>query len=541
GVRAWFKWLESRTYKMHVRVLLARYRAYDLCHVCHGKRLSPESLIYHVAGLDLAAWHGLELRTAHRLLGELVPVTGQGEIVRKELFQRLSYLQKVGLGYLSLDRQARTLSGGEAQRVSLTSALGTSLTGALFVLDEPTVGLHASDIPPLTEAMRELAASGNAVLVIEHEPLVIAACDRVVELGPGAGVHGGRVVFDGPSKERPQLAASSVDLDRPSAEPTGKITLVGVHANNLRDVTVTIPLGVVVAVTGASGSGKSTLVEDVLYRSIAKARGYRDIEAPGAHLRIEGTAGILSVTLVDQGALGRTSRGNPATYTTAWNRIRAMFASQPEAQLLGFTPGHFSFNVALGRCEACSGEGSETIEMQFLADVALTCPTCRGKRFRDEILEIKIDGKSAHDVLSMSIDEALAFFDREPSVVRALGPLTELGLGYLALGQPLSTLSGGEAQRLKLARALGEPCRGALFILDEPSAGLHPSEVARLNQALANLTRAGASVVVVDHDLDVVGAADWVIDLGPGAGAEGGLVVAEGPPAAVAKTATRTG
>jgi excinuclease ABC subunit A len=541
GVRAWFKYLESRTYKMHVRVLLARYRSYDLCHVCHGKRLSPESLLYHVAGLDLAAWHGLELRTAHKLLGELVPVTGQGEIVRKELFQRLSYLQKVGLGYLSLDRQARTLSGGEAQRVSLTSALGTSLTGALFVLDEPTVGLHASDIPPLTEAMRELAASGNAVLVIEHEPLVIAACDRVVELGPGAGVHGGRVVFDGPAHERPRATSAAIDLEGERAVPTGKITLTGVHANNLRDVTVTIPLGVVVAITGASGSGKSTLVEDVLYRALAKARGYRDIEAPGAHKKIEGTAGILSVTLVDQGALGRTSRGNPATYTTAWNRIRAMFAAQPEAQLLGFTPGHFSFNVALGRCEACSGEGSETIEMQFLADVALTCPTCRGKRFRDEILEIKIEGKSAHDVLSMSIDEALEFFATEPSIVRALGPLTELGLGYLALGQPLSTLSGGEAQRIKLARALGEPCRGALFILDEPSAGLHPSEVARLNQALANLTRAGASVVVVDHDLDVVGASDWVIDLGPGAGSEGGLVVAEGTPSMVAKTATRTG
>jgi len=541
GVRAWFKWLETRTYKMHVRVMLARYRAYDLCHVCQGKRLSPESLLYRVSGLDLAAWHGLEIRAAQRRLGSFEAETGQGEIVRKELFQRLSYLEKVGLGYLSMDRQARTLSGGEAQRVSLTSALGTSLTGALFVLDEPTVGLHASDIPPLTECMRDLAASGNAVLVIEHEPLVIAACDRVVELGPGAGVHGGHVVFDGPSKDRPIFAADRAISARPKAEPMGKITIVGAHANNLRDVTVTIPLGVVVAVTGASGSGKSTLVEDVLYRSLAKARGYKDIEAPGAHQKIEGTAGILSVTLVDQGALGRTSRGNPATYTTAWNRIRAMFAAQPEAQLLGFTPGHFSFNVALGRCEACSGEGSETIEMQFLADVALTCPTCRGKRFRDEILEIKIDGKSAHDVLSMAIDEALVFFDREPSIVRALSPLKELGLGYLALGQPLSTLSGGEAQRLKLARALGEPCRGALFLLDEPSAGLHPSEVARLNQALQNLARAGASVVVVDHDLDVVGAADWVIDLGPGAGSEGGVLVAEGTPEAVAKTATRTG
>jgi excinuclease ABC subunit A len=540
GVKAWFQWLEGRTYKMHVRVLLSRYRAYDLCAVCGGKRLSPRSLLYRVAGLDLAAFHALELRKVRAMLDALKTTTGQGEIVRRELTARLSYLEEVGLGYLTLDRQARTLSAGEAQRVALTSALGTSLTGALFVLDEPTVGLHPTDIPPLIEAMRKLAASGNVVLVIEHEPLVIQATDRVIELGPGAGPHGGRVVSDGPPRPRPARVSAS-----PKAAPRSlslrKITITGARENNLRDVTVRIPLGCVVAVTGASGSGKSTLVDDVLYRALARARGFRDVELPGAHGKIEGTAGIVSVTLVDQAPLGRTSRGNPATYTNAWNRVRALLAGQPAAKVRGLLPGHFSFNVALGRCDACAGEGSETIEMQFLADVSLICPTCRGRRFRDEVLEVKLEDKSAYDLLCMSIDEALTFFEREPSIVRSLGPLQHLGLGYLALGQPLSTLSGGEAQRLKLARALGEPCPGMLFILDEPSAGLHPSEVARLNAALSSLVEAGASVIVVDHDLDVIGAADWVIDLGPGAGTEGGQVVAEGTPEQVGKTRTRTG
>ena len=548
GVRAWFKYLETRTYKMHVRVLLARYRAYDLCQACGGKRLAPASLLYHVDGLDLAAWHGLELTAAHARLAALKTGTGQGEIARRELTARLGYLEKVGLGYLTLDRQARTLSGGEAQRVSLTSALGTSLTGALFVLDEPTVGLHPSDVPPLVVAMRELAAAGNTVLVIEHEPIVLDACDRVVELGPGSGPAGGHIVYDGVASARP-LGARQAPAPRLLAHeikagegPLGKITIDGAKANNLRDVTVDIPLGVVVAITGPSGSGKSTLVEEVLFRGLARARGYRDLEAPGVYRAIRGSAGILAPLLVDQAPLGRTSRGNPATYTGAWDRVRALFGKQPEAEARGLTPGHFSFNVALGRCEACAGEGSETIEMQFLADVSLLCATCRGRRFNEEVLAVKVDGRSVSDVLAMSVDEALAVFAREPAIVRALGPLSKLGLGYLALGQPLSTLSGGEAQRIKLAQALGEPSkRGQLVILDEPSAGLHPSEVARLNTALADLARAGASVVVVDHDLDVIGAADWVIDLGPGAGADGGRVVAEGTPAMVAKTATRTG
>ena len=548
GVRAWFGWLETRTYKMHVRVLLARYRSYDLCKVCDGKRLSPESLLYQVAGLDLAAWHGLELADARARLAELRAQTANGEIARAELESRLAYLERVGLGYLSLDRQARTLSGGESQRVSLTCALGTSLTGALFVLDEPTVGLHPSDVPPLIEAMRELAARGNAVLVVEHEPLVIAAADRVLELGPGAGPRGGAIVFDG----APDALARRADLptgralagrspenaadQRPARATRGSgaaITIVGARANNLRDVTVRLPLGAVVAVTGPSGSGKSTLVEEILYRAVARARGYRDVEPAGPHRRIEGTSSIRTVTLVDQAPLGRTSRGNPATYSGAYDRIRALFAGLPQAEAAGLTPGHFSFNVALGRCEACAGEGSETIEMQFLADVALTCPSCRGRRFKDLVLDVKLDGRSIADVLALSVDEALAAFEREAAIVRALGPLTRLGLGYLALGQPLSTLSGGEAQRLKLARALAEATPGALFLLDEPSAGLHPEEVRRLNGALGDLVRAGASVVVVDHDLDVIRAADWVVDLGPGAGAAGGEVVAEGTPAEV--------
>ncbi|MBK8254594.1 MAG: excinuclease ABC subunit UvrA [Polyangiaceae bacterium] len=549
GVRKWFEWLETRTYKMHVRVLLARYRAYDICQTCSGKRLSNDSLMYRVGGLDLAAWHTLELRNARASLAEVNPTTGQGAMARAELMERLSYLERVGLGYLTLDRQARTLSGGEAQRVSLTSALGTSLTGALFVLDEPTVGLHVSDIPPLIDAMRELARRGNVVLVIEHEPVVLKACDRIIELGPGAGKNGGNLVYDGSITN----AAGRTDLavgralfrppprDRTKREAERHIGVVGASANNLRDVTVNIPLDMVVAITGASGSGKSTLVDDILYRTLARARGYRDIEAPGKHTRVEGTAAILSVSLVDQAPLGRTSRGNPATYTGAWDRIRQLLAMRAKEQNLDYSAAHFSFNVAGGRCEACSGEGFETIEMQFLADVALTCASCQGRRFRDEVLEVKINGRSVSDILAMTVDEALSLFASDKTVVRTLGPAKRLGLGYLALGQPLSTLSGGEAQRLKLARALSEPQPNSLVILDEPSAGLHADEVEYVNDALDSLVKMGASVIVVDHDLDIVGAADWVIDLGPGAGTEGGKVVAEGTPEEVARSSGRTG
>src|SRR6187431_701 len=549
GVIGWFKWLETKTYKMHVRVLLARYRSYDQCHACHGKRLNPTALSYRVAGISLADFHALEILEAKRRVGLLKAHTAQGELARKELESRLGYLDRVGLGYLTLDRQARTLSGGEAQRVTLTAALGTSLCGALFVLDEPTVGLHPSDVEPLNAILRELAQRDNLVLVVEHDPAVIRGADRVIELGPGAGNDGGRVVEDAPpSSFRSADSATGRALGvngsvrRELREPRGWLSVKGASANNLRAIDVQLPLGVLCAVTGPSGSGKSTLAVDIVYRSLARKLGDFDQEAPGACAGIDGLSAVKTVTLVDQSPLGRTSRGNAATYTKAWDLVRAMYAKQPEALALGLSPSDFSFNVDGGRCEACSGEGFETVEMQFLADVRLVCPACRGRRFKDSVLAISRAGVSVADVLSMTVSAALAHFASEVGVQRALGPVEKLGLGYLRLGQALSTLSGGEAQRLKLARALSEKHQGALFVLDEPSAGLHADEVARVLAALDVILAAGGSVIVVEHDLDLIANADYVLDLGPNAGAGGGLVVAHGAPREVASVAeSRTG
>jgi excinuclease ABC subunit A len=547
GVRAWFKRKERKQYKMHVRVMLSRFRSYDRCETCEGKRLSPASLMYRVDELDLGEWHRLELRTAHARLSKL-SLDGQGAIARDELVRRLGYLERVGLGYLTLDRQARTLSGGEAQRVTLTSALGTSLIGALFVLDEPTVGLHPTDLPPLLEAMRELAERGNVVMVVEHDPVVIDAADRVIELGPGAGEAGGELVFDGTpaqarrrraKRPRPHAAYRAVMSPAPSA--SGELTIVDARANNLQSVTARFALGQVIAVCGPSGSGKSSLVQEILHRGVARELGDTSAEPPGPYGTIEGLEHVSSVSLVDQSPLGRTSRGNAATYTGAWTRLRALFAASPEAEMRGLTPAHFSFNVAVGRCEACAGEGAETVEMQFLADVRLSCLVCKGKRFREEVLEVTLNGRNVAEVLAMSVREALDVFDLDRAITRALLPLARLGLHYLPLGQPLSTLSGGEAQRLKLARALRQVKAGSLLILDEPSAGLHADEVHLLNGALRELVAEGASVVVVDHDVGVIEATDHVIELGPGAGAEGGRIVAEGTPAAIRGGKTRTG
>jgi excinuclease ABC subunit A len=541
GVLGWFKWLETKTYKMHVRVLLARYRSYDQCHACHGKRLNPTALGYRVAGVSLAEFHALEIREAKRQVGLLKTGTAQGELARKELASRLGYLDRVGLGYLTLDRQARTLSGGEAQRVTLTAALGTSLCSALFVLDEPTVGLHPSDVEPLNEILQELAQRDNMVLVVEHDPAVIRGADRVIELGPGAGNDGGRIVKDAPpsaftdvSTATGRALGAAPSVKREVRKPTGWLTVKGATANNLRAVDAKLPLGVVCAVTGPSGSGKSTLAVDIVYRSLARNLGDFDEELPGACAGIEGLAQVKAVTLVDQSPLGRTSRGNAATYTKAWDLVRTLYAKQPEAGALGLTPSDFSFNVEGGRCEACSGEGFETVEMQFLADVRLVCPVCRGKRFKDTVLAVSREGVSVSDVLEMTVTAALAHFASEVGVQRALGPVERLGLGYLRLGQPLSTLSGGEAQRLKLARALSEKHAGALFVLDEPSAGLHADEVAHVLAALAVIVEAGGSVIVVEHDLDVVANADFVLDLGPEAGVGGGQIMASGAPRAVA-------
>ncbi|HEY4104539.1 MAG TPA: excinuclease ABC subunit UvrA, partial [Polyangiaceae bacterium] len=544
GVVGWFKWLETKTYKMHVRVLLARYRSYDQCRACEGKRLNPTALGYRVAGVSLADFHGFEIREAKRQVSLLKTHSAQGELARKELENRLGYLDRVGLGYLTLDRQARTLSGGEAQRVTLTAALGTSLCGALFVLDEPTVGLHPTDVAPLNEILRELAQRDNTVLVVEHDPAVIRGADRVVELGPGAGSEGGSIVKDAPPSAFTSSATATgralgalPSVERRVRKPRGFIEVNGASANNLRGIDAQLPLGVLCAVTGPSGSGKSTLAVDIVYRAVARKLGDFDVEVPGACASIDGISAVKSITLVDQSPLGRTSRGNAATYTKAWDVVRALYAKEPEAVALGLSASDFSFNVDGGRCEACSGEGFETVEMQFLADVRLVCPACRGKRFKDSVLAVSRRGVSIADTLEMTIDGALAHFAKEIGVQRALGPVQKLGLGYVRLGQPLSTLSGGEAQRLKLARALGEKHQGALFVLDEPSAGLHADEVRHVLSALDLIVDSGGSVIVVEHDLDVIAHADFLLDLGPDAGSSGGLVVASGSPREVAKSA----
>jgi len=547
GVLGWFKYLETKTYKMHVRVLLARYRSYDECHACGGRRLNPTALSYRVGGLSIADYHALEIGDARAKIDALKTKSAQGDLARRELSSRLSYLDRVGLGYLTLDRQARTLSGGEAQRVTLTAALGTSLHNALFVLDEPSVGLHPSDVPPLAEMIRELAERNNTVLVVEHDPGLIAAADRVLELGPGAGAEGGRIVFDGtPDAARTAGTATSRAMagvtrrSEPVRKPSGFLKLRGATSNNLRGVDVDVPLGVVCAITGPSGSGKSTLSVDILYRALARHFGDFDEELPGAFTSLSGQEALKRVALVDQSPLGRTSRGNPATYTKAWDCIRTLYGKEPTAAARGLTASHFSFNVEGGRCDACAGEGFETVEMQFLADVRLVCPVCQGRRFKPEVLSVERGGVSIADVLDMTVERALTTFRTEAPIQRALGPLALLGLGYLRIGQPLTTLSGGEAQRLKLARTLSEELRGALLILDEPSAGLHADEVKQVLQALSAIVTAGGSVLVVEHDLDLIGAADYVIDLGPGAGTRGGQLLAVGPPRGLSNPDSKT-
>ncbi|MDB4942346.1 MAG: Excinuclease subunit [Labilithrix sp.] len=557
GVKAWFKWLETRTYKMHVRVFLSRYRDYVHCETCRGARLNATARTYLVGGLDLGAWHGLTVQQALERLRGIAPRNAQGKRVHAELQSRLRYLDAVGLPYLTLDRQARTLSGGEAQRASLTTALGASLTGTLFVLDEPTVGLHASDVPRLASAMRDLADAGNTVLVIEHDRGVVERCDRVIEMGPGAGPHGGEILFQGTPAEvaatdtatgrawRAEATVRPAAFARADDKGPREIVLTGVRENNLRIDEVKIPLGVLCAITGPSGSGKSTLAEDIIYRAVARHCGTATSK-PGTYDTITGHEKLRSAVLVDQSPLGRTARGNAATYTHAWDRVRARFAAEEASLRRGLTPAHFSFNVpGKGRCETCSGEGYETVEMQFLADVMLLCPVCQGKRFNTDVLGVTHLGKTVADVLAMTVDEALACFSprelRDYVIENTLKPLQRVGLGYLPLGQPLSTLSGGEAQRLKLARALSSDARGAMFVVDEPSAGLHAEDAVHVVSALRSLVAEGASVVMVEHDLSVVREADWVIDLGPDGGPGGGRVVAEGTPEAVAASGSKTG
>ncbi|MDN5865609.1 MAG: excinuclease ABC subunit A, partial [Gammaproteobacteria bacterium] len=586
GIERYFRWLESKSYRMHVRVLLSRYRAYDRCPDCRGSRLKPEAFAFRIGTREeadavlpaearfrppdaqyddatLAALPGLTLHDVNTLpiakareffkgLTLPAPLDEATEHLLTAIRARLDYLATVGLGYLTLDRQSRTLSGGEVQRINLTTALGTSLTNTLFVLDEPSIGLHPRDISRLVSVLENLRAAGNTLVVVEHDPQIMCAADRLLDLGPAAGKAGGEIQYDGPvagivtarnSATGDWLAGrrqtEAADPRAPD-ENTRWLEIDDVGAHNLKQIDVAIPLERLVCITGVSGSGKSTLVEEVLYRAVRRSLG-KPTEAPGAHGRLAGVEHFDDIVLVDQSAIGRTARSTPASYVGAFTAIRKCFVKMPLARERGYTVGSFSHNSGHGGCPGCGGTGFEFIEMQFLSDVYLRCPDCNGRRYRDEILEVTIERRGRHasiaDVLDMTVDEAADYFADDAEVLRGLKPLRNVGLGYLALGQPVPTLSGGEAQRLKLAGRLAKADDGkrVLFLFDEPTTGLHFDDIVVLLDAFRALIARGHSLLVIEHNLDVVRAADWIIDLGPEGGGAGGEIVATGTPAQVSK------
>ena len=556
GLDGFFRWLESRTYKMHVRVLLSRYRRYSPCPACGGARLKPEALCFRLAGHTLPAMEALTIDQVEELFrGPVVPKSDAAtDVLLSEIRGRLRFLTDVGLGYLTLARQSRTLSGGEAQRVSLATALGSSLTNTLYVLDEPSVGLHARDAGQLSGVLGKLAAAGNAVVVVEHDPALIRSAGHVIDLGPGPGKEGGQVVYsgtvDGLSAEPRSLTgrflAGKLQTEaRPARRPVDPrrlLRVVNARENNLRQVTVDIPLGLLVAITGVSGSGKSTLVDQVVYRNLRRQLGQGESE-PGTCDALEGAEGLNGVVLVDQSPLGASSRVNAATYLGVLDPLRAAYARSDEAKSRTLSASAFSFNSKVGACPACSGAGFEKIELQFLPDAFVRCPACDGRRFAPETLEVIHRGYDIASLLDLPAAEVARLYADDKKVVRALQPLLEMGLGYLSLSQPAPTLSGGESQRLKLAGHLAEAADkpNQLFILDEPTTGLHPADVAVVLRALGRLVDAGHSVVVVEHNLEVALAADHIVDLGPEGGDGGGQVVGEGTPEVIARLDTPTG
>jgi excinuclease ABC subunit A len=548
GVKGFFAWLERKKYKLYVRVFLSRYRGYALCSECGGARLRPEARAVRIHEKSITDVCSMTVTEAREFFGQLTLSPERAAVADKileEIRHRLRFLDEVGLDYLTLDRLTSTLAGGEAQRIQLATSLGSQLVGALYVLDEPSIGLHPRDTHRLIEILKSLRDLGNTILLVEHDPDTIAAADYVLDLGPGAGELGGRVLFAGPRSKllasRESLTARylngelRIPVPGQRREAAGRfLRIFGARAHNLQNIDAMIPLGALVAVTGVSGSGKSTLVHDVLYEAlqIKRARGnFR-------HLceRIEGDAHLTSVVLVDQSPIGRTPRSNPATYLKAFDAIREVFAGTPQARKRGLGPGHFSFNIPGGRCEACQGDGTVTVEMQFLADVELQCEECRGTRFQSRVLEVRFREKNIHEVLAMTVREALQFFTGVPRVLHRLQILEEIGLGYLRLGQPASTLSGGEAQRLKLAAHLiHSENAGVLYIFDEPTTGLHLDDIQKLLLAFGKLLKEGASILVIEHNLEIIKSADWVIDLGPDGGVRGGRIVATGTPEQVSR------
>lgn len=553
GVIPFLRSKEKKRYKRYIRVFLRQYQSPRTCEACGGSRIRREALWVRVGGRDIARVSALPLEDLRAWIETLSLTEMEAHIAEniiRELRSRLSFLVEVGLGYLTLDRQTRTLSGGEAQRINLANSLGSSLVDTLYVLDEPTIGLHPRDTQALLKLLARLRDAGNTVIIVEHDPLVIRAADHVVELGPASGERGGEVVFQGRPSEldsadtvtgRYLSGRTGIPVPKKRRRVDGpRLSLRGASLHNLRDVSVEIPLGVLTVVTGVSGSGKSTLVHDVLYRALERELGGGESSAKehlgevvGEYEALDGLSLVEAVVLVDQSPIGRTPRSNPVTYIKAWDEVRRIFSSLPLARQRGYAPGAFSFNVDGGRCQACKGAGRVEVEMIFMADVFVPCEICGGTRYKPEILEVKLKGMNVAQVLDLTVDEAIRFFIKEGRLGQTLWHLQEVGLGYLRLGQPAPTLSGGEAQRLKIARELvfGAGKKGRkIYIMDEPTTGLSGEDIKKLLAVLTRLLDAGHSVVVIEHNLELIKTADWVIDLGPGAGAKGGEVVAMGRP-----------
>ncbi len=544
GIRGFFAWLERKKYKVHVRVFLSRYRGYQTCPDCAGTRLRREARAVRVGDLTIDRVSALTTSQAQAFFDGLSLAPQQAAVAEKilsEIRRRLGFLSDVGLDYLTLDHLSSTLSGGESQRINLATSLGASLVGTLYVLDEPSIGLHPRDNQRLIAILRQLRDQGNSVLVVEHDADMIAVADHVVDMGLGAGEHGGRVIFSGPLADLPaephsltaKYLRGELHIPVPPTRRKGsahRLKLVGAREHNLKDVDIEIPFNALTCVTGVSGSGKSTLVHDVLYAALKRAKG--DWDRPvGLHRRLEGAELVSDVVLVDQTPIGRTPRSNPVTYLKAFDPIRDLLAATKDARAKGFSPSHFSFNVPGGRCEACQGEGEVKVEMQFLADVFVPCEHCDGKRFKAAVLDVRYKGKNVTDILGLTVREALHFFQGSLKVLRRLQVLDEVGLGYIRLGQPATTLSGGEAQRVKIASHLVSAGGDRmLYVLDEPTTGLHFDDIAKLLGAFRRLLDAGSTLLVIEHNLDVIKTADWVIDLGPDGGEGGGRLVAMGTP-----------
>jgi excinuclease ABC subunit A len=561
NVHRFFTEVETKKYKVHVRVFLSRYRGYAECPDCKGSRLRREALNVRIGGVTIADAVKLNIEQAWKFFQSLDLTPEESAIADKiliEIRQRLKFLNDVGLEYLTLDRLASTLSGGEAQRIQLATCLGSRLVGACYVLDEPSIGLHSRDTGRLIRILEELRDLGNTIVVVEHDADVMRAADHIVDMGPGAGELGGQIVFEGSYRKilgdgnasltsrylRRELDAGRV-TPRTPVDPRKTVKFFGARAHNLKGIDVSIPLDMMVAVTGVSGSGKSTLVHDVIYQSLQQrlrqpvmegfAEGFSEKAERITCRRVERAELLREVILVDQSPIGRTPRSNPVTYIKAFDIIREIFASTPDAKKRGYHAGHFSFNIPGGRCENCQGDGTVTVEMQFLADVELICEECKGTRFKSAILDIRYGGLNIHEVLRLTVKEALSFFSEHKRLVTRLKVLADVGLGYLRLGQSATTLSGGEAQRVKLASHLCQAtCRGALYIFDEPTTGLHFDDIAKLLTAFSRLIENGGSILIIEHNLDVIRSADWVIDLGPEGGDRGGQIVAEGTPEQIA-------